>query len=177
MSNGREAVKYVLGRHSAREYTGEPVDPSDVEVLMEALRSAPSAGNVQPWLFYVVTRPEARAALAKAAYGQAFVERAPLVFVVCADPDLSAATYRDRGRELYCYQDTAAAVENLLIVAHMLGYGACWVGAFDERKARRALEVPDHLRPVAIVPVGPAHPITHFPGRRPADTLFRLVGN
>jgi nitroreductase len=175
--DGREAVKYVLGRHSAREYTGEPVEPADLDVLMEALRWAPSAGNMQPWFFYVVTNPEARAALAKAAYGQAFVARAPLVFVVCADPERSAARYRERGRDLYCYQDTAAAVENLLVVAHMLGYGACWVGAFDEKKARRALDVPDHLRPVAIVPVGPCRPITRHPDRGPADTVFRFVGN
>ncbi|MBN1919138.1 MAG: nitroreductase family protein [Verrucomicrobia bacterium] len=175
MSDGRDAVQHVLGRHSAREYTGEPVDPADVDVLMEALRWAPSAGNVQPWFFYVVTNPGVRAALAKAAYGQTFVEKAPLMFVVCADPELSAVTYRDRGRELYCMQDTAAAVENLLVVAHMLGYGACWVGAFDEKKACDALDVPDHLRPVAIVPVGPARPIAHHPGRRPAETLFKIV--
>jgi len=175
MADGREAVEYVLQRHSAREYTGEPVEPADVELLMKALRWAPSAGNVQPWFFYVVTKREVRAALAKAAYGQAFVERAPLVFVVCADPELSAARYRERGRDLYCYQDTAAAVENLLVVAQMLGYGACWVGAFDENKAREALEIPAHLRPVAIVPVGPARPIMRHPGRRPAETLFRVV--
>jgi nitroreductase len=115
------------------------------------------------------------AALAKAAYGQRFVAEAGVVFVVCADPEQSAARYGERGRDLYCYQDTAAAVENLLIVANMLGYGACWVGAFDEKKARRALSVPGHLRPVAIVPVGPARPVSRHPDRRPASTLFDVI--
>ena len=177
MSDGRKAVEFVLQRHSAREFTNERVAPEDVDVLMEALRCSPSAGNVQPWYFYVVVKQDVQSELAEAANRQYFIETAAIVFVVCADPELSAATYGERGRELYCYQDTAAAVENLLIVAHMLGYGACWVGAFDEKKARRALDVPDHLRPVAIVPVGPADPITDFPDRRPAETLFRLVGN
>ena len=150
MTDGRQAVGFVLERHSARDFTGEPVAPEDVDVLMEALRSAPSAGNMQPWFFYVVAKPDVRTGLAAAAYGQRFVAEAPLVFVVCAEPERSAARYRDRGRELYCYQDTAAAVENLLVVANMLGYGACWVGAFDEEAVRDVLDIPKNLRPVAL---------------------------
>jgi nitroreductase len=156
MIDGRDAVQFVLQRHSVREYTGEPVKPEDVETMMEAVRWAPSAGNVQPWHFYVVTNREAVAALAKAAYGQRFVAEAGVVFVVCADPEQSAARYGERGRDLY-------------------GYGACWVGAFDEKKARRALSVPGHLRPVAIVPVGPARPVSRHPDRRPASTLFDVI--
>jgi nitroreductase len=97
------------------------------------------------------------------------------VFVVCAEPERSAARYKDRGRDLYCYQDTAAAVENLLVAAEMLGYGACWVGAFDEEVARKALEIPKHLRPVAMVPVGPCQPVTDFPDRRPAESVFKVI--
>jgi nitroreductase len=66
-------------------------------------------------------------------------------------------------------------VENLLIAAQTLGYGACWVGAFDEEAARKALEIPRHLRPVAIVPVGPCRPVTKFPDRRPAESVFKVV--
>ena len=72
-------------------------------------------------------------------------------------------------------QDTAAAVENLLVVANMLGYGACWVGAFSEDAVRDVLDVPDHLRPVALVPVGPCRPITRSPGRRPASSIFEVI--
>jgi len=82
MTDGRQAVDFVLRRHSAREFTGEPVAPEDVDVLMEALRSAPSAGNMQPWFFYVVAKREVRTGLATAAYRQHFIEHAPLVFVV-----------------------------------------------------------------------------------------------
>jgi len=175
MMDGGQAVDLVLGRHSAREFIGEPVPPEDVDVLMEALRSAPSAGNMQPWFFYVVTNGNVRTGLATAAYQQQFIAEAALVFVVCAEPERSAARYGDRGRELYCYQDTAAAVENLLIVANMLGYGACWIGAFDEDAVRAVLDIPDHLRPVALVPVGPCRPIAHSPGRRPADSIFEII--
>ena len=175
MDEARQATRYVLDRHSARDFLKKPVEPEHVDVLMEALRWAPSAGNMQPWFFYVVTNEEVKSGLAAAAYGQRFVAEAALVFVVCAEPERSAATYGSRGRDLYCYQDTAAAVENLLVVANMLGYGACWVGAFDEKAARKVLDIPKHLRPVAIVPVGPCRPVTHFPGRRPSDTIFKTI--
>jgi len=175
MDEGRETIRYVLERHSVRDFLRKPVEPEDVEILMEALRWAPSAGNMQPWFFYVVTNAEVKAGLAAAAYGQEFVAEAALVFVVCAEPERSAATYGSRGRELYCYQDTAAAVENLLVVANMLGYGACWVGAFNEKAARKVLDIPKELRPVAIVPVGPGRPVRHFPGRRAASKVFKII--
>ncbi len=175
MTEGRQAVEYVLQRHSAREFLNEPVEPEDVDLLMEALRSAPSAGNVQPWFFYAVASQDVQSDLATAANRQYFIEKASLVFVICADPELSATTYKDRGRDLYCYQDSGAAVENLLIVANMLGYGACWVGSFDEDAVREVLNIPDHLRPVAIVPVGPSRPVTDFPDRRPGATMFKIV--
>jgi len=175
MDEGRRAVEYILRRHMAREFTGGRVEPEDMELLKEALRWAPSAGNRQPWFFYVVRDKAVQSALAGASYHQHFVEEAAVVFVVCAEPERSAARYRDRGRTLYCYQDTAAAVENLLIAAQMLGYGACWVGAFDEAAARKALEIPRHLRPVAIVPVGPCRPVTKFPDRRPAESVFKVI--
>lgn len=175
MSDGRKAVEFVLQRHSAREFTNERVAPEDVDTLMEALRCAPSAGNVQPWFFYVIAKQDMQSEIANVANRQYFLETAAVLFVVCADPELSAATYGDRGREMYCYQDTAAAAENLLLVANMLGYGACWVGSFDEDEVRRLLEIPSHLKPVALVGVGPSRPITKFPDRRPAATMFKII--
>ena len=66
-------------------------------------------------------------------------------------------------------------MENLLVAAEMLGYGACWVGAFDEAAVRKVLEIPERLRPVAVVPVGPCQPVTSFPDRRPAESVFKIV--
>jgi nitroreductase len=142
---------------------------------MECLRWSPSAGNVQPWFFYIVESQAVRKDLARAAFGQNFVAEAAVVFVVCAEPEASEAVYGKRGKELYCLQDTAVAAENLLLAATALGYGSCWVGAFDERAARQALKIPEHLRPVAIIPVGPGRRVTRFPDRRAASEVFEFV--
>jgi nitroreductase len=142
-------------RYSVRAFDPDvEVSAQVVERLLQAAIRAPSAGNRQPWHFYVVRDAAVQQGLAAAAYGQDFVARAPVVIVVCADPEQSAGRYGDRGRELYCLQDTAAAAEHILLAAVALGLGGCWVGAFDEGQAARVLELPVRHRPVAILPIG-----------------------
>jgi len=170
-----DALTAILSRKSCRSFTGEPLREGDLERLLEAMRWAPSAGNCQPWRFYVVRDPGVKRALVSAAWGQGFIAEAPVVFVVCAEPDLSGARYGGRGRSLYCIQDTAAAVENLLIAATAMGYGSCWVGAFDEGAVRTALKLPEGLRPVAIVPVGPGGEEPGRAGRRPPEEVVEWI--
>jgi len=117
-----------------------------------------------------------RAELAQAAGGQSFVAEAPVVIVVCADPARSAQRYRERGRTLYTYQDTAAATQNLLLAATDLGLGACWVGAFDTEGVSRALALPDGLIPVAMVPVGfPLQPSQRTTTRRDLSEVTTYI--
>jgi len=164
-------------RYSVRDFDKErDVSPEIVTKALEAAIRAPSAGNCQPWYFFVVRDQQVKRALAHAALGQWFLSDAPVVIVVCAEPLRSAQRYGERGRALYCLQDTAAATEHLLLAATALGLGACWVGAFDEEEAARALGLPSTLRPVAIVPLGyragrPSAPS----GRRRIEDVTRLV--
>ncbi|MGD2206940.1 MAG: nitroreductase family protein [Anaerolineae bacterium] len=164
----------VLGsRYSVRDFDPTvDVPPETVEQLLTAATEAPSAGNRQPWHFYVVRDLADRQALVAAAYGQSFIAQAPIVIVVCADPEQSAGRYGQRGRELYCLQDTAAAAEHILLAAVALGLGGCWIGAFDERRAGRALSLPKRHRPVAILPIGkPAKGPTKRTSRRPLGAV------
>jgi nitroreductase len=163
-------------RQSVRAFDRQrDVSPEVVTRLLHAATRAPSAGNCQPWRFFVVRDQETKRTLARAALNQWFVSEAPVVILVCADPERSARRYGDRGRYLYSLQDTAAATENLLLAAVASGLGACWVGAFDEDAAAEALDLPLHLRPVSIIPIG-------YPGQQPWQQTDRLsletvVGN
>lgn len=164
-------------RHSVRSYERDrEVSPETVTRLLEAAVRAPSAGNCQPWYFFVVWNEEVKRNLARGALSQWFLSEAPVVIVVCADPERSAMRYRQRGRLLYSLQDTAAATENLLLAAVASGLGACWVGAFDEDEASRALDLPSNLRPVAIVPIGyPAHRPSMTTDRRPVEAVSESI--
>lgn len=164
----REAIE---ARTCVRSFTTEDVDPQTIERLLRAAVRAPTAGNLQPWRFHVVRDPGVKRALARAAMGQSSVERAPVVIVVEAETGASGRGYGSRGEELYAIQDTAAAVQNILLSVVAEGLGACWVGAFDERAAASALSLPRGIRPLAMVPVG--HPAGRTrPTRREPHEMF-----
>jgi nitroreductase len=157
-------------RFCCRRFKPDRLTEEQIASLLEAARWAPSAGNMQPWRFVLVGAPEIKLGLAQAAFGQEHLTQAPIVIAVCAVPEESERRYGRRGRDLYCLQDTAAATQNLLLAAATMGLGACWVGAFDEALAAKALRVPATWRVVALVPVGrPAatapprdrHPLEH----------------
>lgn len=157
----------IKTRRSVRDFTNEEIPGSAIETLVDALRWAPSAGNLQSRKFYFVFNEDVRNRLAQAGLKQdfvSFIARAPLVIVACADHQI-ASRYGERGVRLYCIQDTAASVQNLLLAAHELGLGACWVGAFKETKVREILDLSDNLVPVAIVPVGYPARIPKAPDR------------
>ena len=160
-----EAIK---NRRSVRAYTSEGVSEQDVERLIEAAMLAPSAGNIQPWGFVIVTNAETKRRLSDAALHQTFIEEAPVVIVVCADVERSSWGYGSRGANLYCLQDTAAATENMLLAAQALGLATCWVGAFHEDAVAKVINTPRNVRPVAIVPVG-------FPAEKPNPPPRRSI--
>lgn len=167
----------IDSRASIREYDPTvEVPPEALQRILQAAIRAPSAGNRQPWHFYVVRDPAVRRGLAQAAFGQDFVAQAPVAIVVCADAEQSAGRYGQRGRELYCLQDTAAAIEHIHLASVALGLGSCWVGAFDEHQAAQVLHLPGHHRPVAIVPIGkPAGKSGRRAARRPLSSVVSTV--
>jgi nitroreductase len=147
----------IKGRRSIRAFKPLDVPEETVEKLVDAACYAPSAGNTQPWAFVIAKKMKTKKKLATAAYNQAFVEEAPVVIVVCADENRCSMRYGRRGATLYCLQDTAAATQNILLTAFSLGLGTCWVGAFDEDEAKKAVNAPEGMRPVAMIPIGYAN--------------------
>jgi len=164
-------LSVIRGRRSIRRFTGEPLPAGAEQQLLEAMVWAPTGGNAQPWHFVRVKSPELRRELAAAALNQRFIAEAPLVMVICVDVPRAERAYGARGVSLYCLQDTAAATQNLLLMAHALGLGSCWVGAFDERRVARVLQLGAALRPVALVPMGVPAQQPRAPGRRPVTEI------
>ncbi len=146
----KEAIKK---RRSIRGFEKREVDDATIKQIIELGNLAPSAGNLQPRDFIIVKETETKNKLAQAALDQGFVAQAPVVIVVCANIKRTAH-YGSRGRELYCIQDSAAAVENMLLAIVDFGLASCWVGAFDENAVSRVMGLPNHVRPVALLPIG-----------------------
>ncbi|MGQ9513600.1 MAG: nitroreductase family protein [Thermoproteota archaeon] len=146
-----EAIK---DRRSVRSFKQKPVPENLIKKILEAASLAPSAGNLQAWEFIIIKDSVTKMEISKAAFYQSFIAEAPVDVVVCANQKRSSERYGRRGRDLYSICDASAATQNLLLAAHALGLGSCWVGAFDETSVSKILGLPDGVKPIAIVPIG-----------------------
>jgi nitroreductase len=152
----------IKNRRSIRDFKDQEIPDEAISALIEAIRWAPSAGNIQSRKFYFVFDQNTKKKLAKAALNQNFISEAPLAVVACLDRRI-AVRYGDRGVNLYSIQDVAASVMNMMLTAHELGLGSVWVGAFNEFEVFEHLNLPDNLRPIAIIPIG-------YPAKIPKPT-------
>src|SRR5512142_1055737 len=154
-TNTDDRLGFVFGRRSIRVYSPGAVSEAAVEKLLEAAMAAPSAAAKDPWRFVVIRNRRTLAAIAAALPNGQMIATAALGIAVCGD--LPAA----HGQQLsYLLQDCSAAIENLLLGAHILGLGACWLGVHPReeriRSLRVILELPASVIPVACIAVG--HP-------------------
>lgn len=157
-----EAIK---NRRSIRKYRSDFISEECIRKILDSAKWAPSAGNLQPWEFIVVTDKNVKRHLSEAALEQPFIEEAPVIIVICTNEERSARIYGTRGRHFYCLLDAAAAVQNILLTAYALGLGTCWVGAFDDIKVAAVLKLPSGVRTIAIVPLGYADETPKPPSR------------
>jgi nitroreductase len=140
-----DVFEAIRTRRSIRKYRSELIPEEKLEMILEAARLAPSAGNRQPWRFVVVQNVDRKKALAEVANNQAFLKDAAAIIVAVGDPEASARWYE---------KDTMIALEHMVLAATALGYGTCWIGAFDEDAAKRLLRIPAKMKVVAILPIG-----------------------
>ena len=148
-----DAEECIATRTSIRVFKPDPIDDETIDTALRLANQAPSAGNLQARDFVVIKSSHSRKLLAEAAFKQDFVRTAPVVVVCCANLD-RIKSYGDRGKTLYCLQDVAAGIENMMLYLHSKGLGTVWVGAFDESKVSDALGLPKSARPVAMIPIG-----------------------
>ena len=170
-----EFSEVIAKRRSVRHFNAKlDVSDEDIRDLIEIAVSAPTAGNIQPWRFTVVRSIDAREKLAEA-LRQRWATNAPVLIVVSVDPRPCSARYGERGERLYAIQDTAAAIQNILLGAVDRGLASCWIGAFDAVAVRDSVGIKAPLEPVAILPVGYSAESAGRPARRPLAEVANWV--
>ncbi|MFN3598462.1 MAG: nitroreductase family protein [Aquificaceae bacterium] len=162
-------------RRSVRSYQKKPVEKEKLIKIMEAVRSAPSAGNLQAYEVFVVLDEGKKQEIARWALNQWFIAEAPVVFVFFAHPKRSAIKYGKRGAEFYCIQDATIACAYAQLSAVALGLGTCWVGAFEEMGLKASLSAPADLKPVAILTVGYPAEVPIPTPRRSLEEIFTTI--
>ncbi len=157
-----ERLRFIFGRRSIRAYSSAPVSEATVQQLLAAAMAAPSAAGKDPWRFVVVRNRGTLAQIAGALPNGRMLAEAALGIVVAGE--LPAAHDQQVG---YLLQDCSAAIENLLLGAHLLGLGACWLGVYPREQRvdalRQILALPPTVIPVSCISLG--HPAETKPPR------------
>ena len=138
-------------RHSVRGFRPDPVPDEILNYIMECVRLAPSAVNKQPWTFIGV-RLEGRRRLLHRCYDREWFQSAPYYVIACRDTEQEWVRKSD-GKP-HGDIDVAIAIEHLCLAAAEQGLGTCWVCNFDVALCKELFALPDHLQPVALIPIG-----------------------
>jgi nitroreductase len=152
-TNIEDSLGFIFGRRSIRLYSPETVTDAIIQKLLEAAMAAPSAVAKDPWRFVVIRNRQTLAAIATALPNGQMIAQAAVGIAVCGE--LQAAHDQQLS---YLLQDCSAAIENLLLAAHILGLGACWLGVHPRELRMNALKqilsLPPSVIPVACIAIG-----------------------
>jgi nitroreductase len=134
-------------RRSVRKYRPDPIPEDDLVLILEAARRAPTGANRQRWRMVVVKDPEVRRKTAEACSGQSWMADAPVILCLVTLP---------KGWVV----DGTIVLDHAILAATSLGYGTCWIGAFDADQVKDTLGIPADHEIVCLTPVG-------LPGQEP----------
>ena len=159
-------LKTIRERRTIRRYKTDAVAMEKLQMLIEAARWAPSAGNLQPWKFLLITDKGMLNKVKMVCPG--WIKEAPALVMICID---------SKRETDWSYIDVGAALQNVLLCAHSLGLGCCPIGSFVVQNLIELLELPDHLKLVLLILVGyPDEELLPPPRLSLDELIFKRVG-
>ena len=141
----------ITQRYSVRKYKEQPVENEKLLQVLEAARLAPTAVNYQPFILLVFQEKEKRHRLIET-YQREWIKSAPVIILACADHSQSWKRSSD-GKDSADI-DVAIAVDHMTLQAAELGLGTCWVCNFEAERCAEILELPAHIEPLVMLPLG-----------------------
>ncbi len=162
-----DVLTAISQRYSVRAYKSKDVEEDKLKKILEAGRLSPSASNRQEWKFIVVKDKEKKKKLAKAGFGQSFIGEAPVVIVACGT---EAKAIMGCGQPTHTV-DVSIACAFMILEAYELGLGTCWIGAFKEDETKKILSIPEHVRVVAMTPLGYPNQPPSLKSRKKLDQI------
>ena len=143
-------LNLVKKRTSVRDFTEEKIEDEKLAYIMESIRLSPSAVNFQPWHFIIVKGEENVAEISKS-YNRDWFRTAPVCVVACVDYSKSWVRKDDKNHGDI---DLAIAITHLTMAATDVDLGTCWVCNFHVDICQEVMNLPKHLSPVALIPIG-----------------------
>jgi nitroreductase len=150
---GKDAFSVIHSRKSVRHFTGAPVSKADLEKIVRAGMAAPTAGNMQPWSFILITERKTLDDLAAGLLNARMLAKAGAAIVVCTEPDKANGKKRD-----LAITDASLAGQNILLAIEAMGLGGVWTAAnpYDDRVAhvKTILGIPPEVIPLNVIAIG-----------------------
>ena len=144
-------LTFAVERYSVRAYDEtKPVEPEKIHRILQAAQIAPTAVNHQPQKIYLLQSAEAMATIRSLSRS---VYNAPFVFLICADESQTWHSPTEIGYSTG-EMDASIVTTHMMLEAHDLGLGSCWVRLFDAREVKEAFQLPQNIRPVCLLAVG-----------------------
>jgi nitroreductase len=167
-----EYHELIRKRFSVRKYTDELLTPGQIDEILMAGNVAPTAKDVQPQRIYVLESREAMAKLSEAIGPMVF--GAPNAFIVCGDRDEACVRPFDGWN--FSQTDATIVTDHMMLAAHDLGLGTCWIGYFDPKVVRETFSIPENEEIYHILLVGhPAEDCVPGPLHAKRKTLSATV--
>ena len=136
----------IKSRHSVRKFKPDTVDDLTIRDAVECAARAPTAGNIQPWLFGIIRNKDMLKKIADLTDHGKFIAMSPVCFSIFGEK-----------KEKYYLEDCCAATENLIIALQAYGITSCWVAGEKKPYAeaiRNLLGVPENYTLVSLVAAG-----------------------
>ena len=146
-----DVLQAIFTRRSIRKFTGEPISEENMETLLKAGFSAPSAHNMQPWHFVIVKNPTTLENITEMHPYAKMLPQAGCCIIVCGDDEVQKV----KGLII---EDCSAAIQNILLAAHGIGLGAVWCGLYPSPEFKKlisvAVKLPENIQPIGMIVVG-----------------------
>ena len=154
-----ETLETMWKRRSVRKYKSDPIPDDDLNLILEAARRAPTGGNRQKWRMVVVADPDMRKKTAEACSRQMWMADAAVILCMVTEPGEGKV-------------NGTIVLDHAILAATSLGYGTCWVGAYDEGKVKEVLGIPADYGIVCLTPVGVSSEVPAARPRKEPSELF-----
>jgi nitroreductase len=138
-------LKFLQERRSIRTYLDKDIPESEIEMILEAGRWAPSASNKQPWEFIVIKDKEILKKISKVAFYGKHIKRAPVAIAIVG---------KTKENPNYYIIDTSLVSMNMMLMAWSLGIGTCWIGALKRDVVKEMLGLGRNDYLLTVLPLG-----------------------
>ena len=153
-------IQSMIRRRSVRRFTDKEVSREILMTCLQAAHLSPSAENSQPWRYIILDDPDLKTRFGETVFTGVFSAtrwalKAPVLVAICADLDILANRMGKMFTGIPFYMlDVGMSGEHFALQAAEMGLGTCWIGWFNARRARKALNIPRKYKPVCLLSLG-----------------------